>query len=296
MMDAEIRDLRYHPYDGPRSLSSRAWTITLAGLNQARKSKWLKWLAGLTLGITSIYGVMLYMAMRAQDVKTKAGLGAMHFKHLDKLLQADRYVASAVIVTITTIGFFIALIVAGPAVSDDLRGGSFHFYFSRPVTKTDYILGKILPTTLVIAILALVPAILLGSMRIAMSPTIEPLRVPLMTAARALIVVAAGSLVMGVPAVALSALTERRGIARILWALFFLVVGAVVGIVAHATGNKQYMAMSIDGSIKAFSFGFMKVKQMTSSYWFTGLTAMAAYVAAGVGIVAWRVTRWQTKA
>jgi len=296
MMDAEIRDLRYHPYDGPRSLSSRGWTITLAGLNQARKSKWLKWLAGLTLGITSIYGVMLYMAMRAQDVKTKAGLGAMHIKHLDKLLQADRYVASAVIVTITTIGFFIALIVAGPAVSDDLRGESFHFYFSRPVTKIDYILGKILPTTLVIAILALVPAILLGAMRIAMSPTIEPLRVPLMTAARAFIVVAAGSFAMGAPAVALSALTERRGIARILWALFFLVVGAVVGIVAHATGDKQYMAMSISGSIKAFSFGFMKVKQMTSSYWLTGLTAMAAYVVAGVGIVAWRVTRWQTKA
>ena len=305
-LQAEIRDLRYHPYEGPRTSGSRAWIIAAAGLRQVTKSKWTKWLAATSLAITAGYGLAMYMAMKVKAV-THGAISPQNMPSdvLKQLLTANRYVADSVLVCTTVLGFFAALIAAGPAIADDLKGGGLHFHFSRPVTTTDYVLGKILPTIIAVWIMALIPALSLGLLRIMLSPSGESVTKPLFVLGKGLLLSVLGAVTMAVPAVAMSALTKRRGVARLLWAALFLLGGAAGGMAVGITHDLRWAVVSISDAVKAIGYGIFGLPWPPnvrhghhhaefyaggSSAWTLGLAVAAIYVLLGLALITWRVS------
>src|SRR5205823_5365923 len=71
--------------------------------------------------------------------------------------------------TATLLTFLMAMFAGGGAIADDTRAGSFQFYFARPVTREQYLVGKLIPPVVLIAVVAVGPAFLLALLRVALS-------------------------------------------------------------------------------------------------------------------------------
>jgi hypothetical protein len=290
---AVIKDLSYKPYRGARRSGTSIWIIARAGLLLARKSKWMKVLLAASLAVTVGFGVALYIALKFQGLTGQLGVnmpGVMR-----QLMKADRFVADAILFCGSFFGFFAALIVSGPSVSDDLKGGGLHFHFSRPVGLVDYVGGKVLPTVIAIGVLAFMPAVLLGLMRLAMSPEWEPGSRPAATLVNALGL--AGLITMGfsVPAVCMSALTVRRGVARILWALLYWVMWAVGGVLVKVLGESGFALVSLPGSAEALAGGLYGLDKRAAEHWVGAAAVLMAYAGAGLAVIVWRINRWRKK-
>ena len=70
-----------------------------------------------------------------------------------------------------TLAFLIALFAGAGQVADDTRAGAFQFYFARPVTRDQYLVGKVMPVVVLTMFIALVPALLLSLLRLALLPS-----------------------------------------------------------------------------------------------------------------------------
>lgn len=293
MSRAVIKDLSYKPYRGARRTGTAIWIITRAALVQAIKSRWLKFLAAASLAVTAGFGVALYLAMKFQGVTGRLGLNMPGV--MSQLLKADRFVADAVLACGSFFGFFAALIVAGPAVSDDLKGGGLSFHFSRPVRQLDYVAGKVLPSAIAVGVLAFMPAVLLGLLRLAMSPEWEPVSRPAVTLVNAAFLALMITVGLSVPAVAASAMTARRGVARVLWALLYWVMMAAGGVLSKALEEDAFHLLSLNGSAEALAGGLFGVDKRAAEYWAAGAFVLSLYAAAGLVLVLWRINRWRKK-
>src|SRR5262249_42502496 len=89
-------------------------------------------------------------------VMTKAGaafskdLGADPSQMMLQIARADQF-----------LGELVALIIGSSVLTDDFRTGAFPFYFSRPITRGAYLLGKLVPVACVVGLVALAPTVLL---------------------------------------------------------------------------------------------------------------------------------------
>lgn len=290
MSRAVIRDLGYQPYDGPRIVKSRTWVITWTGLRGSLKSRWTKWLGISALIATGGFGVAIYMAMKIQDFT--GGMGMPIPPEINqKLFKADTFVGAAIMFCGGFLGFFAALLVAGPSLADDLKGGGLHFHFTRPVKTIDYIAGKILPSTILVFLLGLIPAAALGFMRLSLSPEWEAISRPLMTLAKGIALAGICGLSISVPAVALSAFTTRRGVARILWALLYWIPPGIGAALAKVLNDNQYYVISISGGLEAISTRFFGGDHPSGEHWLSGLLSLAVYIFTGLFLIFWTVRR-----
>jgi hypothetical protein len=116
---------------------------------------------------------------------------------------------------------FLVGAITPALISRDIRSRAFLLYFSRPISKTEYILGKFFIPATFIALVTTLPAIALYVFAVLMSPDLSvvastwdvPLRVLL------------GTLVLAVPTVSIalmfSSLTQESRFASFSWFAFF---------------------------------------------------------------------------
>jgi ABC-2 type transport system permease protein len=150
------------------------------------------------------------------------------------------------------IGFTILLSIFGASglVANDLRTGAILAYLSRPLTRRDYVLGKLLvPLCLTLAV-TLVPGLLLYVSGLSLAPELY-LKWELAWIAPAIVVHAfAISLVVSLLTLAISALSRSARVAGL--GLFGLIVGLemVRVILQHGFRQKPAMLLSIQTNLR----------------------------------------------
>ena len=151
------------------------------------------------------------------------------------------------------IGFTILLSIFGASglVANDLRTGAILAYLSRPLTRRDYVLGKLLvPLALNLAV-TLVPGLLLYLAGLSLAPELY-LKWELAWIAPAIVIHAfAISLVVSLLTLAISALSRSARVAGI--ALFGLILGSeMVRLVLQQGFRQKYaMLLSVQTDLKA---------------------------------------------
>jgi ABC-2 type transport system permease protein len=151
------------------------------------------------------------------------------------------------------IGFTILLSIFGASglVANDLRTGAILAYLSRPLTRRDYVLGKLLvPMCLTLAV-TLVPALLLYVSGLSLAPELY-LKWELAWIAPAIVVHAfAISLVVSLLTLAISALSRSARVAGL--GLFGFIVGSEMVRLVLQEGFRQKPAMllSVQADLRA---------------------------------------------
>jgi len=238
-----IHSLGYRRWEGPLDAPASRWTvIAMIGIRRAWQSMWLRrimffsWVPGVVMGFL-IFGYeraaeesnpaafafseMLQIFVRGPTQEVIVGSLAqanvatdMHeHRHLFWCsLLLTLYQRSQALLLIPLVGM-----VAPPLISQDVRSRAFLLYFSRPISRFQYVLGKAATVGLFVSCISLLPGLLLYATGVLLSPDISivlhtwdiPLRV---VAVSAVMIVPTVSL-----ALMLSSLTTESRFASFAW-------------------------------------------------------------------------------
>lgn len=206
-----IHEQNYVSYDGPLDERGGWWIFAKTTLGLAWSFKRTKlllvllWIPVLiTLGLVFLeYGVRENLPSLQALTGGGEGLGT---GPLNFILQMQFFSAA------------LLMMVSGCGViAEDLRYRTFQLYFSRPVERWEYILGKFLGLFLLSSLVTIVPALLIGGLRAAYfartdlsGPMLEQTMVGV--GVSTLIAVVVSSVVLG-----LSSLTRRTGYVVLGW-------------------------------------------------------------------------------
>lgn len=150
-----IREKGYHTWDGELKSGGIVWLpIFLNGIKTAFKKKFAKAFFSFTISPFLIFLIGIY-------VSTKPELKML--TEVVKLLKTD----ARFFCTFFTNGFtyfmlvMLSIFVFAELISGDLKFNSFPLYFSRPLVRKDYVLGKFSVIMFYLLLFTLVPGILL---------------------------------------------------------------------------------------------------------------------------------------
>jgi len=151
------------------------------------------------------------------------------------------------------VGFTILLSIFGASglIANDLRTGGILVYLSRPLTRRDYVLGKLgVPLALSLAV-TLVPGLLLYAVAIGLAPD-QFLRWDLAWIGPAIVLHAATiSLFVSLLVLAISALSRSARVAGL--AFFGLIFGLEIArqVIQNAFGRAEAMLLSVQADLQS---------------------------------------------
>ncbi|MCJ7581217.1 MAG: ABC transporter permease [Candidatus Aminicenantes bacterium] len=164
-----IKEKGYSHWDGEFSPKKLPWwPITRYGIKLSLKKKFFKLAYALALVPAIVFLVGIYLAERIEDFSVMMEGGSTLIKvdpALFKTYLTNEFLLFMII---------IILVFAGAGlISDDLKYNSLQLYFSRPLRKQDYLLGKASVLVGFLLFLTLVPGLILFFMKLIFSGSLK---------------------------------------------------------------------------------------------------------------------------
>ena len=140
--------------------------------------------------------------------------------------------------------FFITIYAGAGLIANDRLANALQLYLSKPITRRDYIAGKLATLAAFLMAVTWVPAITLVALQVLFSGSLafvssHPRLIPAITITSLLQVALAATTM-----VALSSLSRSRRFAAMLYALVVIFAGAVQRVLQTATGNPGWVLLS----------------------------------------------------
>jgi ABC-2 type transport system permease protein len=230
-----LHDLGYRRWTGelnPQIL--RWWVIAQTGVRLAWRSRWLRRMLVLAWLPAALCGAAFFALENSlSDPRQVAQILRMMSRNYPQAsmvaeqLEGDPSAARIVLWPMILLTFFrlpqgvvtvmLVALIAPPLIARDLRSRAYLLYFSRPITRLEYVFGKMSVVATYLLMVTLVPGVALYVLGVALSPEFAvfwdtwdlPLRV------------AAASIIVIVPtvtfALALSALLGESRYATFCW-------------------------------------------------------------------------------
>lgn len=225
-----IHDQSYRHYTGERALHGRGWWVIARHgmLARLRERRFL----GLLLFAWSpfvLHAVQLYIGA---TVARAAFFAATEETFHTFLAQQRLFV------------FFITIYAGAGLIASDRQSNALQLYLSKPITRLDYIGGKLLSLAVFLAAVTWVPAMLLFVLQILFSGSLDflvnhPRLLPAITIAAGLQVTLAAMTM-----VALSSLSRSRRFAAMLYAGLVIFAGLLDSVLEAVTHNGAWVLIS----------------------------------------------------
>ena len=225
-----IHDQGYRRYAGARLLRARSWSvIARAGIiARLRERRFLAlllvaWLLFVVRAVQIYFGTTFARAaFFAPSEETFHGF----------LTQQRLFV------------FFITIYAGAGLIASDRQANALQLYLSKPITRHDYILGKLATLAAFLIAVTWVPAMMLLMLQVLFSGSLEfvsthPRLVPAITITSALQVALASMMML-----ALSSLSRSRRFAAMLYALVTIFAGTIERVLQTATGAAGWVLLS----------------------------------------------------
>ncbi len=201
-----IHNLGYREWNGElRSPSTRWLVVAEIGIRRAWQSAWLRrmmffaWVPAIVMGfMIFIYEQSAKQGGEVQDMMSAGAMAIVTYESPNDIL---RRIQEERILTGTRLSpgeerhlFWSALlqilfrrsqpfllipivaVIAPPMISQDFRSRAFLLYFSRPMSKVQYIMGKAVTLALYLMFVTMFPALLLYFVGVLLSPDISVLQ------------------------------------------------------------------------------------------------------------------------
>ena len=242
-----IHNLGYRAWKGELQSSSTRWHVVAGiGIRRAWQSAWLRrmmfftWVPGIVMGfLILIYEQSANQGGEVQDTMSAGAMALVTFENPEVILQRiqqernltgsrsslgeERHIfwSSLILILFRRSQPFLLIpivaVIAPPMISQDFRSRAFLLYFSRPLTKVQYIAGKAAAISLYLLFVTMFPALLLYFVGVLLSPDISVLYATWDLPLRVIL----ASLVIVIPCTALSlmlsSLTTESRYASFAW-------------------------------------------------------------------------------
>lgn len=299
-MKNEIFSVGYRTMPGDRATRWAPWPIARTALLLAWRRRATK-IALMVCGFVAVgHGVQIVAKILFERADLFAGKSQMMIQSLVGSSQ------ETFAVFVRTQFFFTAIamaVIAAGFIAEDRRAGAFELYFARPLTRRDYIVGKLLGAGLIPTATLIAPFVLMWVIAVGIAPPVlrgelSWLLIPGLTG------VIAASLVLTTTIVGLSALGERGrtvGVAYVV-ALFILMgVGEGLsttsgfewaGYIAPERNIRTITEYLLDIGYTSLATDYLSIRrsEANSSVLFSAV-GIVGYIAAGAGALWWRIRR-----
>jgi ABC-2 type transport system permease protein len=232
-----VHDQGYRHYTGERTLHGRGWwVIARAGLaDRLHERRFL----GLLLFAWSLFVVRAVQLYIGQTL-ARGVFFAPSEQTFQLFLEQQRLFV-----------FFITIYAGAGLIASDRQSHALQIYLSKPITRNDYIAGKLLTLAIIQDAVTWVPAMVLLVLQVLFSGSLEfvadhPRLVPAITLASALQVALAV-----VTMVALSSLSASRRFAAMLYAAIAIFAAAIARVLQASTGHAGWVLLSPESTLLA---------------------------------------------
>lgn len=272
-----VRDLGYRAYEGTRLPASNNTRVLLRhGLRRA----WGSWLVKITafLGwlppvcFMAVVGVQFWLRQQAPGQVQELDASAA-----GTLVNQLVYTQLWLFVTMVTLG------AGACAISEDFTFKAFQFYFSKPVTRVQYLLGRTGAVAIWGFSITFIPALLLIMVLLGVvqeDNRLETLGLVLPALLDSLLIaVVCASASMG-----MSSLSKSRALTMSAWMLLF-VVPHILGTIVHAVGDWPWLKLaSLPALLEVMGDSLFKVAREDEMTWYHALPVLLVVALGGLAL------------
>jgi hypothetical protein len=293
-----IYTLGYERYQGPRrDRGTRFWIIARNVLRQAWKSTWgVK--APLVIAAMVVVGASVAMWVLRHEIVDMARQAAAEGGVPIPIpgVEAALYMS---VNGFAFLAFVLTTTVGCRAIADDLRMGSFQFYFSRPLRVSDYVLGKLAGVLFVVGLPMFGGPVILALVRLLFARGAADAWAHADVVPRAMAVGVVGTLSYAILGLALGALIQRRIWAQAGFAIYYLVLANTIELAAFRTGEPWLALGSIDSNLTSLGVALFEAptppQTVLPPAWAAAVFT-ASLVGLGLWAIAWRIRHAETAA
>jgi ABC-2 type transport system permease protein len=271
-----IHDQTYRRYEGHREPPGRTWrVIAWAGIrNMLQKRAFLGLLIFAWVPFL-VRAVQFYIAANYPQVSGLIAPNAATFR--DFISQQSLF------------AFFITIYVGAGLIASDRRANALQIYLSKPISRIEYIGGKMSTLLFFLLGVTLLPALLLLLIQVTFAANIDILRNHPFLPASIVLATLIQSLTMACTMLALSALSNSPRYVAILYtgAIFFTsaIFGALVGI----TGSTRVAWVGITQNVGQLTDAIFKEKPSYESPWQISALVIVGLIVVSISILEKRV-------
>jgi ABC-2 type transport system permease protein len=224
-----IHDQGYRRYGGGRAAHGRAWWV-IARTQLRAAVRYRPFLILLLASCVPFIarGVQFYLASSFQQMSVLAPTAQTFRDFLDQ---------QGLFVFLVTIGL-------GGAIADDRRANALQLYLSKPLTRVEYVLGRLVPALICLLGITFLPAMLLLLLQVAFSGSTAFLRQNLFLLPAITLVSLTQALLSSCAILALSSLSKSRRFVAVMYAGIIFFTTAMYQVLRNITGSRAWAAIS----------------------------------------------------
>ena len=186
-----LHDLGYRHWEGELNPQSvRWWVIAQTGVRLAWRSRWLRRMLVLAWMPAVLAGIVFFAVENVLTTNPDLSLGIRRassqwpfLEGVSDELEKDPASARAALWSHILLGFFrlpqgvlivmLVALIAPPLIAQDLRSRAFLLYFSRPITRLEYVFGKMATVAAYLTMVTIVPGLVLYALGVGLSPNLS---------------------------------------------------------------------------------------------------------------------------
>jgi ABC-2 type transport system permease protein len=270
-----IHDQSYRHYGGGRAAPGRSWTvIAWAGMRTFFKKRAFLGLMLFALAPFIVRAVQMWISSQYPQASMLAPTAETFRQFLE---QQDFFV------------FVITVYVGAGLIANDRRANALQIYLSKPLMRSEYIVGKLAILFTFLTLVTFVPAILLLLLKVMFDGNFTFLKnnlflVPAITIG-AFLQVALASFTM----LALSSLSKSARYVGILYVGITFFTSAIYGALYAITGSSRVSWISIGANVAQVVDVVFRLKPRYATPWQVSLLVVIALVVVSVSVLERRV-------
>jgi ABC-type transport system involved in multi-copper enzyme maturation permease subunit len=290
----------YRRLPGERPRRWAPWPIARTALSLAWRNRSTK--LGVALCAMSVFGHGMALAAQVLAGRYADARGGDLGGDLMRAVVGDVHTTLATFIGVQMLActFLLAMVAAG-LVAEDRRTGAMELYFSRPLRRRDYILGKLLAAGLVPAATLVVPYVLLWLFVVGMAPphAAAPLWGLLLPGLLGAVVAA---MVLTATILGLSAVGERGRTVGVIYVVGMLILSSMgdalsdqgqawAGYLSPMRNVQTLTDAVLDAGGSGLLLGMLTSRPETNPSVAVAVACLVGLTALGLLLLVWRVRR-----
>jgi ABC-2 type transport system permease protein len=259
-----IHDQGYRRYAGERAPHGRSWAvIASAGIRTMLKKRAF---AGLLLLAWSPFFVRAVQLYAAANLPQASFLAATPELFRDFLRQQAIFV------------FFIAVYAGSGLIANDRRANALQIYLAKPLTRVEYVFGKLAVLLAFLLLVTWIPAIVLLLVQVMFGGNFTFLAANLYLFPAITLSAFLEAIVVSATMLALSSLSRSSRYVGILYAGVIFFTQAMYGVLYEVTRDSRWAWVSFSANLNQVSAFFFRMRPGYDAPWQVSLLVLAGVV------------------
>ena len=269
-----IHDQGYRRYAGGRAPHGRAWWV-ISRTHLLASLRYRPFLLLLLFAWSPfvVRAVQFYLASSFQQVSMLAPSAQTFREFLDQ----------------QALFVFLVTIALGGAIADDRRANALQLYLSRPLTRAEYIVGRLVPALICLLGITWAPAMLLLVLQVAFSGSFSFLRDNVFLVPAITLVSLVQALLSGITILALSSLSKSRRFVSVMYAGIIFFTTAMYQVLRQITGSRAWAAISPGDMLDVIADAVFRIRSQPPVPVFAAVLVIAGLIALSVWILERRI-------